>query len=76
MPIMQAMRTDAAISHFRTQTALAKALGMSQSSIATWGEFPPKLRQLQLERLTQGALLAEPGILPDVQENGASAQAA
>lgn len=42
-----------------TQSALAKALGISQGSVSLWGEYPPELRQLQLEALTNGALTAE-----------------
>jgi hypothetical protein len=53
------MRTADAIKHFKTQTALAVALGIDQSSISTWKEFPPPLRQLQIEGLTAGDLKAE-----------------
>lgn len=56
------MRTKDATDHdqFGTQSALAKALGMHQSSLSTWGEFPPPIRQLQIEALTGGRLRAEP----------------
>ena len=43
-----------------TQAALAEKLGMTQGSVALWGEFPPAIRQIQIERLTDGALKAEP----------------
>ncbi len=57
------MTTDQAIraltlSH--TQAELAEMLNVTQGSISLWGEFPPALRQLQIERLTFGALRAEP----------------
>lgn len=39
---------------------LAEALGMSQGSVSLWGEYPPPLRQLQIEALTGGKLRAEP----------------
>lgn len=58
------MKTSDAIKHFGTQQKLASALGLSQSSVAEWGEYPPRLRQLQIAALTGGALAAEPGILP------------
>ena len=58
------MKTHDAIKFFRTQTELAKALSTGQSTVASWGEFPPALRQLQLEALTGGALKAEKNILP------------
>jgi transcriptional repressor of cell division inhibition gene dicB len=54
------MRTSQAIEHFGSQSALARALVMDQSSVSTWKEFPPALRQLQIEGLTGGALKAEP----------------
>lgn len=59
------MKKSEAIDYFKTQTALADALGMNQSTICkSWGEYPPKLRQLQIEALTGGALKAEAGIIP------------
>lgn len=57
------MTKDAAIKHYGTQDKLAKALGMSQASVSEWGEYPPALRQLQLQQITKGKLKAEPGLL-------------
>lgn len=57
------MTTQEAIQHYGTQTKLATALGTKQSTISSWGEYPPKLRQLQLQQITRGRLKAEPGIL-------------
>jgi DNA-binding transcriptional regulator YdaS (Cro superfamily) len=54
------MRTDEALSYFGSQKALAEALGITQPSVAEWGEFPPGGRQLQIEKVTGGALKAEP----------------
>jgi hypothetical protein len=70
------MKTSDAIKHFRTQQKLATALGLAQSSVAEWGEYPPRLRQLQIAALTAGALEAEPGILPTASANVDQAQAA
>lgn len=53
------MTKDQAIKHFGTQAKLAEALGMSQGSVSLWGEYPPAVRQLQLEALTAGELKAE-----------------
>lgn len=53
------MRTKAAIDHYGTQQAVADALGIKQSSVAEWGEYPPELRQLQIEYDTAGKLKAE-----------------
>ncbi len=59
------MKKTDAINHFGTQTALAAVLGVDQSTISkSWGDYPPPLRQLQLEHITGGALKAEPTILP------------
>jgi hypothetical protein len=55
------MKTSDVTIHYGTQTAAAKALGIDQSSISGWGEYPPDRRQVQIERLTLGALKAEPG---------------
>jgi hypothetical protein len=57
------MTTEEAIKHYGTQWKLAKALGTVQSTISSWGTYPPKLRQLQLQQLTKSRLKAEPGIL-------------
>ena len=57
---MSAMTKDQAIQHFGTQAKLADALGMTQGSVSLWKEYPPELRQLQIESITAGALKAEP----------------
>lgn len=54
------MRTADVLTYFHTQKAIAEALDIKQPSVAAWGEYPPDVRQLQLERLTDGALKAEP----------------
>jgi hypothetical protein len=54
------MTTDEAIKELGgTQAALALALGMTQGSVSLWKEYPPALRQLQIEALTGGKLKAE-----------------
>ena len=58
--IIGAMLTRDAIGFFGTQVKLAEALGMDQSSVSGWKEYPPPLRQLQIEALTKGALRAQP----------------
>ena len=54
------------LNHYRTQQAVADALGIDQASISKWKKevAVPQLRQLQLEALTGGALKADKGILP------------
>jgi transcriptional repressor of cell division inhibition gene dicB len=54
------MRKSEALEHFgNSPSALARALGIRPESIYSWGEIVPGLRQLQLERLTKGALKAD-----------------
>jgi DNA-binding transcriptional regulator YdaS (Cro superfamily) len=53
------MRTAEVLSYFKTQTAAAEVLGISQASVSLWGEYPPPGRQYQIELLTKGALKAE-----------------
>ena len=55
------MRTAEVTAYFKTQTAVAKRLGIKQASVSEWGEFPPDRRQIQIERITKGDLKAEPG---------------
>lgn len=52
------MTKEQAIAHFGSVTAVAKALGIAQPSVSEWVEIPP-LRQLELERITKGALRAD-----------------
>ncbi len=59
------------ILHFGTQLAVAKRLGITQSSVAEWGEYPPPLRQMQLEKITKGRLRAEPSAVPSEENSSA-----
>lgn len=58
------MRTQEAVDFFKTQQGVADALGIKQSSVAEWGEYPPPLRQIQLEAVTGKKLRAEEDVLP------------
>lgn len=60
------MTKDEAIKYFKTQAALGAALGCKQNTVSGWNEYPPDSRQLQIERVTLGALKAEPGCLDRV----------
>ena len=53
------MKTSEAIHHYGSNVALTAALGLSAGAISQWGEYPPNARQLQIERITLGALKAE-----------------
>ena len=66
-PIIGGMTKDEAIKELGgTQEALAKRLGIQQSSVSLWETYPPRLRQLQIEALTGGKLKAEPDCVPAV----------
>jgi hypothetical protein len=52
------MTTKEAIDHFGGIKKLAEALGIWPHPIYRWGEHPPKLRQFEIERLTNGELKA------------------
>lgn len=54
------MKTEDAVKFWGSQKAVADALGLKQPSVAAWDEYPPELRQLQIEAATGGALKAEP----------------
>lgn len=59
-PKLGGVKTSEVIAHFRGRANTAEALGMRVPSVYDWGEYPPPLRQLQVEQLTKGALKAEP----------------
>jgi hypothetical protein len=60
------MKTSDVLQHFGGQAATARALGLSQPSIALWGEYPPDSRQILIELVTSGKLKAENGALDRV----------
>lgn len=52
------MTYQEAITHFKTQKALAEKLGVGQSCIANWkkrGKIP-RLAQFEIQKLTRGRL--------------------
>jgi predicted XRE-type DNA-binding protein len=52
------MTKDEVVKHFGSQAAVATALGIRQPSVAEWSDPLPELRQLEIERLTEGKLRA------------------
>lgn len=62
------MRTKDVISHYGNAGRASKALGLSHAAVYRWGEYPPAIRQLQVERATNGKLRAEPEIKLSVAE--------
>lgn len=55
------MTKQEAVSHFGSQLALAKAIGLGQSTVAGWNAIPG-IHQLKIEEVTEGALLADPDL--------------
>lgn len=66
---MSIMKTEQALKHFGSNTALTSILGLSSGAISQWGEYPPSFRQLQLEKLSDGTLKAEPNLIPYQTKN-------
>lgn len=58
------MKTLDALNYAGGNTKLSELLGLSSGAISQWGEYPPDLRQLQIEAVSGGALKAEAGLLP------------
>jgi hypothetical protein len=52
------MLTEDAVKYFKGKSKLAHALGISPAAISQWGEYVPKLRQYQLQLMSDGALTA------------------
>lgn len=59
------MRKQEAIEHFKGVGELASALKLTPAAVSQWGEYPPALRQLQIERIAP-ELHAEPGCMETV----------
>jgi hypothetical protein len=54
------MRTEDAVRHFGTKSAIARALGITKASLTSWGERVPALRAWQLSAITAGKLKFDP----------------
>ena len=74
------MTYDEAMGIFGTQANLARALGLSQSSISLWGKGPrgakvfaiPPAYQYQLEVITNGKLRADAELRKPVHDRRAA----
>ena len=53
------MKTEEAADYFGGRKKLADALGIWPHGTYKWGEFPPKMRQYQIQVLSKGELMAE-----------------
>jgi len=53
------MTTEQVIKYYGSKVAIAKALEINPQALTNWGDQPPPLRQLQLEKITRGKLRAD-----------------
>lgn len=58
------MTKDQAVTHFGSVSALAAGLRVSYQAVHRWSQVPA-LRQLQLEKMTAGALKADLVSMPE-----------
>ena len=54
------MKTEDAVRHFGTKSAIARALGITKASLTSWRERVPALRAWQLSEITAGKLKFDP----------------
>jgi transcriptional repressor of cell division inhibition gene dicB len=63
MPLLackyEGMTYDEVMAHFGTQVKLAAALGITQSTVSSWGRVVPRSYQYQIEVITDRKLLAD-----------------
>lgn len=62
---MRGMTPQQLLDHYGTQAKIARALGCTQPAVYEWFEKDkvPDGRQVQVERLTDGALAADAGCM-------------
>jgi DNA-binding transcriptional regulator YdaS (Cro superfamily) len=68
------MLKTAAVAHFGTALALARALGIASASVSEWGEVVPKGRAYELQVMTGGVLRVDTSLYPP-RKNSAAATA-
>jgi len=62
------MTLEDAREHYGNYAKLAEALGISRSAITQWDGVVPEARQLELQKITKGALRADAPILAKYRE--------
>lgn len=62
------MTLDEAREHFGNYARLASALGVTRGAITQWEGVIPEPRQIQIHRITKGALKADAKILAKYRE--------
>jgi transcriptional regulator with XRE-family HTH domain len=54
------VRTKAAIKHYKTRAAIARALGISPAAVSKWEAVVPEGSAYKLESITGGVLRVDP----------------
>jgi len=54
------MTKEDVLNYFGGTVKTANAIEVRHTTVSMWGEFPPHLRQCEIELLTAGALKREP----------------
>lgn len=70
-PKIDGVNTEDCISFYGSRAKLAEALDLAAPSVYGWGEYPPPLRQLQIEALTNRKLQAEPDVFDTKRKEAA-----
>lgn len=52
------------LARFKTQTAIAAALGITVQAVSQWGEVVPETSALRLEKLTRSQLRMDAALYP------------
>lgn len=58
------MLTETALRHFKTQSAIARALDISPAAVSKWGEIVPIESALALEIVTHAAVEVDRSLYP------------
>jgi len=53
------VKTQAAIKHFGSQSAISEALKLTRSAVCQWGDVVPYWSARKIERLTEGVVKVE-----------------
>jgi transcriptional repressor of cell division inhibition gene dicB len=54
------MQKSQVVEHYKTQIAVAEALGISPAAVSKWPELIPELQAVKLDRLTGSQLKYDP----------------
>ncbi len=54
------MLKTAAVAHYGSQAAVARALGIQKAAVSKWGEFVPPFQASRLHQKTRGTLKYDP----------------